>query len=59
VQEVKAGQVNAVKLLVNAGDVDENAKSKTWFVLQHQQAAQSRVASKKTWAKRIPYSQIF
>jgi hypothetical protein len=38
VQEVKVGQVKEAKLPERDGDADEkDTKSKTWFVLQHQQ----------------------
>jgi len=59
VQEVKVGQVNVAKPRERDGVADENAKSKTWFVLQHQQAAQGWKASEKTWAERLPYRRFF
>jgi len=51
VQEVKVGQAKEAKQQERDGDADEkDTKSKTRFVLQHQQETQSGSTRKETWA---------
>jgi hypothetical protein len=60
VQEVKVGQVKEAKQPERDGDADEkDTKSKTWFVLQHQQETQSGSTRKETWTAWLPYQRVF